>query len=413
MSIAGLMHTSVSGMDAQSNRLSAVSINIANASTVGYKSEAVEFSSLVTGHGSGGVESWSRTAISRQGVLATTGSKLDLAVSGNGFMLVEDQAGQVTLTRAGAFVPDADGHLVNAAGFKLLGSPLTGLGAVPPVVNGTAGLEPITMWSSHLEAAATTQGSLAANLPATTAEVGVADLPSGNAASAVSSARTSVVVFGNLGEEVTLDVHYARTTTPGEWEVSVFDAAGRNTSGGFPYASAALTTGTLTFDANGQLSGPAELTIPVPGGASMTLDLAGTSQLAMDFVVVDVSTDGNPPREPAGIEFTANGTVVETYGDGTRRAVWQIPLATVASPDRLTPRTGTAFDLSEGSGDMRVGVPGSGGLGSLVSGALENSTVDLGSELTDMIEAQRNYSANSKVFQTGAEIMEILVNLKR
>jgi flagellar hook protein FlgE len=418
MSIAGLMRTSVSGMGAQSNRLSAVSSNIANASTVGYKSQNVEFASLVSEGGansfsSGGIESDKRYAISHQGVLTSTNSSYDLAINGNGFLLVEDDAGRVALTRAGAFVPDEKGHLVNAAGLRLLGMPASDSGAVPPVVNGISGLEPVMVTSPRLEASATTAGRLAANLPAGAAPVASADLPSANVSTATSSARTSVVVYGSLGEEIALDIHYARTSVPGEWEVTAFDSTTRSSVGGFPYGSGPLATRRLTFDATGQLSGPGALSVPVPGGATIALDLIGTSQLATGFSISAVSMNGNPPSDSALVKIDSDGTIVETYANGTRRSVWQIALATVASPDHLNPRSGTVFDLTMDAGDLRVGVSGSGGLGRLVSGALEASSVDIASELTDMIEAQRNYSANAKVFQTGAELLDIIVNLKR
>jgi flagellar hook protein FlgE len=413
MSIGGILNTSVSGMAAQSRKLSSLATNIANANTVGYKFEHTDFSALVVNSNSGGVQTSQSYGITRQGGLANTTSKFDLAINGDGFLMVNDASGRLALTRAGAFVPDENGNLVNAAGFKLLGQPLSGLSGPPPVVNGTAGLQPISVMNSRLEAAATTQARLAANLPSAAAAIAASDLPSANAATATSSARTSVVVYGNLGEEITLDVHYARTSTPGQWEVAVFDSSGRSASGGFPYASGPLVSSTLTFDATGQLSGPATISVPVPGGASTALDLAGTSQLAAGFVVAEISTDGNPPSDPTGIEIAANGIIYEVSGNGARRAAWQVALATVASPDRMSPRSGTVFDPTSDSGDIRVGTPNSGGLGALVSGALENSNVDLGSELTDMIESQRSYSANSKVFQTGAELMEILVNLKR
>jgi flagellar hook protein FlgE len=420
MSITGLMRTSISGMEAQSNRLSAVSTNIANSQTVGYKSSVTHFSSLVgeeTSHGvgSGGVETSRRYSISQQGVLSSSSSKYDLAINGNGYLLVQDQQGAVALTRAGAFVPDGDGYLVNAAGYRLLGLPVSGGLSTPLAVNGTAGLVPIDVQNARLEAAATTQGRLVVNVPSSSSAVAPADLPSANAPSSTSSARTSLVVFGNLGEEITLDIHYARTTTPGVWEVAVFDSADRSPAGGFPYAGAALATTTLNFDVAGQLSSSsaAAINIPVPGGATTDLDLTGTSQLAVAFGVSDVETNGNPASGSASIEVGRDGAVYEIFGNGTRRPVWQLGLATVTSPDLMKPLSGTVFVPTAASGDMRIGSPGSSGFGALVSGALESSTVDLASELTDMIEAQRNYSANSKVFQTGAELLEVLVNLKR
>jgi flagellar hook protein FlgE len=85
----------------------------------------------------------------------------------------------------------------------------------------------------------------------------------------------------------------------------------------------------------------------------------------------------------------------------------------VPSPDNLTPRAGNVYDLSATSGPVQTGFPNIGGRGSILSGSLEQSTVDLGDELSTMIASQTSYGANSKVFQTGTEMLETLVNLKR
>lgn len=420
MSIDGLMRTSVAGMAAQGNKLGTVAGNIANASTVGYKRVDAQFSTLLldspgTSYSPGGVETTIRQSVSRQGVLQSTDSRLDLAVSGNGFFLVSNPESGVALTRAGNFVVDGQGYLVNAAGYKLLGFPASNGSAASVVVNGTAGLEPVQISATQLQAKATTEAVLAANLPSSATDVAAADLPSANGASSVSTSRTSMVVYGSLGEEITLDVHFTKTSVPGEWEVSVFDAAGRDANGGFPYAGGPLTTGTLVFDAQGKLDpgSASALSIAVPGGASVDLDLTKTTQLATGFAVLGVNTNGNPAGSPTSIEFAADGTLYQVYPNGARSALYRIPLATVTSPDQLTAKSGNTFVPSMGSGDMRVGFPQSGGMGSLVSGALESSTVDMASELTDMISAQRSYTANSRVFQTGAELMEVIVNLKR
>ncbi len=126
MGLYGTMRTSVSGMAAQANRLGAVSDNIANATTTGYKRASMEFSSLVLDSGgteyvSGGVESHTRYAISEQGARAYTTSYTDLAVKGDGFFIVTSESGQTFLTRAGSFVPNGTGDLVNAAGYRLMG----------------------------------------------------------------------------------------------------------------------------------------------------------------------------------------------------------------------------------------------------------------------------------------------------
>ncbi|MEL6216682.1 MAG: flagellar hook-basal body complex protein, partial [Pseudomonadota bacterium] len=140
------MRTGVSGMDAQSSRLSAVADNIANDTTAGYKRATTEFSSLVLdNHGanysSGGVESSTRYEIDSQGVLSSSNSATDLAISGNGFFLVSNEVGDIRLTRAGAFVPDATGRLVNGAGYYLMGYNAGTTG----VANGTGGLEQINL----------------------------------------------------------------------------------------------------------------------------------------------------------------------------------------------------------------------------------------------------------------------------
>ncbi len=113
------------------------------------------------------------------------------------------------------------------------------------------------------------------------------------------------------------------------------------------------------------------------------------------------------------MDIADDGTVYAVFENGARRATYRIPLATVPSVDQLTPQSGNVYSVSDRSGDVIVGFPESGSFGSIRSGALEQSNVDLATELTAMIESQRSYTANSKVFQTGSEILDVLVNLKR
>lgn len=418
MSIDGLMRTSVSGMQAQSNRLGAVAGNIANASTVGYKRVDTQFATLLaeatpTSVPAMGVETISHHLVSSQGILQSTTSRFDLAVNGEGFMPVAGADGDPVLTRAGAFVPDASGRLINAAGYVLLGTPITsGIGGTALALGD---LTPVVVGGSGVQASPSTAATLAANLPALASPIAPTDLPSANASTSVSTARTSLVTYGNLGETLTLDVHFSRTTSPGEWEIAIFNAADRSTSGGFPYANPALASLTISFDANGMPgpSAPTSISVPVPGGATVDVDLGGTTQLAADFTVVNADANGHPAGGAAAIEIDGKGIVSEIFASGTRRVLFQIPIAAVNSPDNLVAIDGNAYRPSSMSGNIRLGIPDSAGYGSLVSGALETSTVDMASELTDMISAQRNYTANSRVFQTGAEIMEIVVNLKR
>jgi flagellar hook protein FlgE len=418
MGLFGMMRTSVSGMDAQANRLSTVADNIANSSTTGYKRASAEFSSLVlesggSGYESGSVETRVRIGVSEQGTFRFSTSVTDLAVKGNGFFLVNSDSGQTFLTRAGAFVKDGNGDLVNAAGYRLMGYSLA-VGAPPPVANGTGGLQVVNIGTEALQAEPSTSGILNVNLNSNAAiEV---DLPSGNAPTAVYTAKTSLVTYDNLGNQVTVDVYMTKTAAE-TWEVATYNQADADPgTGGFPYTVGPLATQTLLFDATtGQLDGasPTSIDIPVPNGGTVTLDMGQSSQLATDYTVLDAEVNGSAPSEVERVEIDDDGTLYAVFQNGARRATYRIPLANVPSPDNLKPLAGNVFAPSVDSGDMTIGFAGDGGFGTMVSGALEQSTVDLASELTAMIESERNYTANSKVFQTGSELMDVVVNLKR
>ena len=418
MSLYGMMRTGVSGMQAQATRLSAVSDNIANSSTTGYKKSGVEFSTLVMpgnagGFSSGGVNTDVRRHIEQQGVLNFSNSSTDLAVDGDGFFVVENSAGVPFLTRAGSFVPDGEGRLVNAAGYFLSGYDFSN-GPPTVVANGFAGLTPITVTQAELTATASTAGRFLTNLPSDQA-VTAAPLPSANLATSEYSHKSSVVTYDNVGGEQLIDIYYTKTAA-NTWEMTAYHQPDATAFTGFPYASGPLVSQTITFDpANGDLAGasPTTLAFTVPGGALTTLDLTGTKELAADFQVLGVDVNGKPPAEIEQVSFDADGTLYAQYNDGSFKALARIPLATVVSPNLLNALPGNVYSQSTDSGDLQLGFPNESAFGSVVAGALEGSNVDLAGELTEMIQAQRTYTANSKVFQTGSELMEVLVNLKR
>ena len=421
MSLYGMMRTGVSGMNAQANRLSTVADNIANSGTTGYKRSSTEFSSLIipsTGgnYTSGGVTTTVRTSISQQGDLKYTTSGSDLAINGDGFFVVQNSSGTPYLTRAGSFVPDGEGNLVNAAGFYLMGYSFD---AGPPAAtaNGFGGLERVSIADDELLAVPSTQGLFTANLPVgADAVTNPALLPSTNNANATATQKASLRVFDNLGSEVMLDIHYTKTG-PNTWEVAVFNQAGAAPGAPFPYAAGSfITSTTLTFNGTtGALATPANgnLAINVPNGATVNLDISKMTQLGMEYTELKVEANGNAPSGIESIEIDSDGTMYAQYENGSFRELYRIPLANVPSPDMLTSLPGNVFSPSADSGDLQMGFPGSGGLGAMISGALENSNVDIAEELTNMIESQRSYTANSKVFQTGADLMDVLVNLKR
>ena len=419
MSLYGMMRTGVSGMNAQANRLSTVADNIANAGTTGYKRSSTEFASMVLpsspgSYNSGGVNTHVRTQVSDAGVLQYTNSSTDMAIDGDGFFVVQDQSGSTFLTRAGAFVPDDEGHLVNAAGYRLMGYSYAN-GTPTTTANGFGGMEAVTISRDGMVAQATREGVFSANLPATANTVAAADLPSANGVSATYSAKTSLVAYDDVGGQVMLDVYFTKTGA-NTWEVAVYNRADAAPNTTFPYSSGPVATQTLNFDSStGHLASASadSIDIAIPGGQTANVDLSSMSELSSDFSIFNAGVDGNPPSSIEALEISGDGTCYAQYTDGSIRALYRIPLATVPSPDNLQSLAGNVYSQSPDSGSVRVGFPNESGMGGIVTGALENSNVDVATELTTMIESQRSYTANSKVFQTGSELMDVLVNLKR
>ncbi len=417
MGLYDLLTTSASGMAAQSALLSTVSDNIANVDTVGYKDATAQFSSLVLSQGAvSGYESGSvlvdpQIAIDGQGAINSTTSPTDLAIQGNGFFVVQGPNNQPVLTRVGSFTENSSGDLVNAAGYTLLGYPVNGSG----VANGFAGLVPVNLNSIALQATPTTSGALYLNLPSNAAVV--TNPPSTYTTGATPPGytdKTSLVAYDNLGNQVTLDV-YTTNLGNNQWEVDVYNAADA-TNGGFPYTSnggAPLTSATLTFNSTGQLAStsPSPIAVAIPNGQSMTLDMSQTTQLATGYTVLNAKTDGNAPSQVSNVTIGSDGTLSAVYQNGSVVPAYTVALANVASPDNMTVITGNAYEPGLKSGAAQIGVAGTAGLGTIQSSALEASTVDLSSELTTMIAAQNNYQANSKVFTTGSQLLQVLINL--
>jgi flagellar hook protein FlgE len=433
MSIFGMMRTATSGMGAQSNKLGTVADNIANASTHGYKRAFTEFSTVVleSGTGSyvpGSVETDVRYGISQQGGFDYTTSKTDIAVSGNGFFLVGDGSGATYLTRAGSFVKMDDGSLLNAAGYQLLGYPITN-GNTTIAANGTGGLEPVSIADLTYPPKPSTEGTLTANLPVDSDPIDTAanTLPSSNPDPVDPllpmgyTKKSSLTVVNSVGTLVNFDVYFAKTTNANEWEMTIFPANGA-TDGGFPYkdstGTAIVTTPTLiTFDpSTNKIATPNPMVTTFAmnedGTGVVTLDISALTSYDSEYSVNAV-VDGNPPSSVDHIEFGSDGTLYSVFENNERVATYRIPLGTTVAPDNLTPVAGNAYTISADSGQLELGFPGEAQFGTVKTSSLEKSTVDTASELTDMIEAQYSYTANSKVFQTAGELMEVLVNLKR
>lgn len=201
---------------------------------------------------------------------------------------------------------------------------------------------------------------------------------------------------------------------------SMTQAAGASSTSAMVDGNATTSGGpiTLTFDSKGKLFNPSSLRtqgLTINGATLAPLDIkiGGTTQLASDFNVSNGKINGNSASKVIGYEISADGVVSLKYNNGELEPKYRIAMANVQSPDNLNPLPGNVYSQSNDSGVIVMGYAGNSSYGKILSGALEDSNVDIAEELTSMIEAQRNYTANSKVFQTGSELMDVLVNLKR
>jgi flagellar hook protein FlgE len=410
-----ILDTSVSGMLANTNWLTTIAQNVANANTTGYKNVETQFSALVDTSQNfssqyAGVTTNTVALNSLQGQIQATSTTTDLAVQGAGYFIVGDSTGDIYLTRDGSFVPNSSGYLVNSAGYYLLGSPTSQSGVA---LNSLSGLQRVNVADAGDTSIPSTQATLVANLPSTsTAITDVDDLPSVNSSSSTYTAETSLVAYDDLGDAHTINFYFANEGDD-KWEVDAFNAADASANGGFPYSSGPLTTQTLSFNpTTGALSSGSPVTLTVPGGQTLSVDLSQTTQLASNFAVSTATINGNAPGTLTSVSVSQNGTLSFNYGNGSITAVYTIPLAKVAAPDNLNAVAGDAFQTNYASGAPQVGVAGTAGFGNINSSSLEASTVDLATELTDMVQAQSSYEANSKVFQAGAKILDVLNNIQ-
>jgi flagellar hook protein FlgE len=395
-----IMGAAVSGMNADTTWLSSISQNIANANTTGYKNSETSFSALVdqastTSYDAAGVMTNTTSLNSVQGtVVGGQSAVTDLAVQGNGFFVVSDGAGDTFLTRDGSFVPDASGNLVNSDGYYLMGYNIQN-GPANITANSLTGMQMVNVDQAGEQATPSTTGAFSVNLPST--------------ASTNQTETTSLVAYDDLGGSQNISVNMTKTGA-NTWEMQATTSTGTTT------ATLAFdpTTGdlaSLTPRGGATATGDA-LSIPVPGGQPLSLDLSGMTQLAGAYTVNTASVNGNAPSSVNGVTIGTDGTLSFQFSNGQSIAGYQIPLANVPSADNLTSVSGNAYQANFASGPTTVGVPGSSGFGTIASSSLESSTVDLATELTNMIDAQSAYEANSKSFQTGADILDVLNNLK-
>jgi flagellar hook protein FlgE len=414
----------LSGLNATSKNLQVIGNNIANANTFGTKVSRAEFAdmyaSALSGAVSGSIGIGTKLATVAQqftqGNIKSTENPMDLSINGAGFFQVGNGASPVTYTRNGQFKVDRDGFVVNNSGLRLMGYAADPQGQIQPGLAvalqlPTGGVAPTPTTEMSLQLNLDSRGSV--RVPSGTPAIDFSDAATYNNA-------TSLTVYDLQGREVALTYYFQKS---GNDTWNLFATANGTTLAGT--AAAPLPVSTLTFAADGSKptapAGPITLDVPAttrPDGSTtqpipgVSLDLSAATQFGAAFGVTDVSQDGFSAGQLTGVLVEKNGVITARYSNGESRPAGQIEIANFRNPQGLQPLGDNQWALTNTSGAATVGVPGTGNLGSLQSGELEESNIDLTGELVNMIVAQRIYQANAQTIKTQDQVLQTLVNLR-
>jgi flagellar hook protein FlgE len=421
MSLYGALFTGVTGLNAQTQSMAMISDNIANVNTVGYKRTTARFATLVTDSGSlttyspAGVRASPFRTIGHQGQISTTNSDTDVAITGNGFIVVRTEPSGVNAatlyTRAGSFSPDSTGNLRNAGGYYLQGWPLDANGAIPAAAADLTSLQTVNITQFSGTASATTS-----------LEVGV-NLDAGQAAFAGAYAVNDMA-------DGTVQPHFFRNFL-------IFDALG----GSHELTAAYLKTGTNTWAVEVYAANPSEVTAGATAlrqrrvhGRHVRRHHRRAREHAQHRLDQRCAAERDQPRlghqrpqrrlDPVHLELQRRvhqperrlGGSVERGQHRRPRAgdrLVQLPLSTFADPSSLEALEGNSYAETNRSGNFNLREAGTGGAGLFAPSALEASNVDIAGEFTDMIITQRAYSANTRVITTADEMLEELIRLRR
>jgi flagellar hook protein FlgE len=401
------IYSSVSGLAAFSEQISVVGNNIANVETTSYKSNNITFADTLNEAISGASGETTGTGVEVQGVaeswtqgsFSTTSNSTDIAISGSGFFIVQEQdSGATYYSRDGGFEFDSDGTLINATGMAVQGYAIDEDGNL-------AALEDIVISYEPSPPNATSEMQTEVNLDSSS-EPG-------------ETFSTATTVYDSLGNEISVTITYTKSANANEWdwEASISDTYGTLTGD---------SSGTLIFDENGALESGTEpeFTLELTNGADNTQTITwdvyeddGTTngsltQYAGESALYDQSQDGYGSGELYDVTINEDGVIEGNYSNEDTRELYQIALADFSNYNGLQKMDDNLYSATTDSGQAVVGAPGTGQLGSVTAGSLETSNVDLATEMAKLITAQRAYQACSRVFSVTSEILETLVSLR-
>lgn len=452
MSLSASLNAGVQGLAVNSTRLSAISDNIVNANTNGYKRTTTEFSNIVidgantASYTAGGVKSYIKRDITAVGTLESTNNATDIAVSGTGFIPIsptidpaefDSRTDAVHLTTTGSFEEDAKGFLKNSSGGYLLGWALNPDGTTvnsQPSRNSFTNLEPVNARLVLYNAVETSQIKLSGPIPASAtnedADPDLQIIHNEEYFDTIGNTNTLQYVFepiigvGGPSNTWTLNIYDSATAANsglvGSFSI-VFNGATDADSGtiqsvtqidtdtdGTPDAPATYddTTGEITLS-----TASTDITtfIGIPGSNT---GLTQTGSLAKANIRLDFK-DGSGYGEYKGVRVDEGGVVRAYFTNDQSRPIYQLPVITVANPNAMEPMGNQSYSVTPDSGSITLADSGKNLSGKIAGYALVKSAVDVAQELTHLIETQRAYSSNAKIIQTVDEMFQETTNLKR
>ncbi|WP_175815902.1 flagellar hook protein FlgE [Burkholderia diffusa] len=407
----------LSGLAGASNALDVIGNNIANANTVGFKSSTAQFSDMYANSVATSVNTQigigtTLASVQQQfgqGTINTTNSSLDVAINGNGFFQMSNN-GVTTYSRDGTFQRDKNGFIVDSQGRNLMGYAASTGG----VIN-TAQTVPLQAPTTNIAPTATTKISAQFNL--NSQDTVPAKTPFSATDTTTYNYSTSIQVYDSLGGSQAVNMYFVKSAA-GTWE------AYSGTQGG-----ATTDLGTVTFNSSGAIQstttgtpatptaslGQFQFTVPNTDGSAtpqqLTLDLTGTTQYGGKDGVNNLAQDGYASGTLTTFSIGADGKLTGNYSNGQTAVLGQIVLANFNNPNGLVNLGGNQYAESSASGVPQISSPGSTNHGALQGSALENSNVDLTSQLVNLITAQRNYQANAQTIKTQQTVDQTLINL--
>jgi flagellar hook protein FlgE len=410
--------TGLSGLDAATQNLNAIGNNIANSSTVGFKSSSVQFAdvyaSTLSGAGGAtqigiGTQVAAVAQLFTQGGITSSSNPLDMAINGGGFFRMSSN-GAITYSRNGQFHLDQNGYIVNASGEQLTGYAASSTGVIA-----SGGPVPLTISNATLTPQATSTYNANLTLDSGSPAINSVTTPFNPTNPASYTSSTSVPVYDSLGNSHVLQTYYVHTG-PNAWDVYA-----TNDGAQVPAPPAALAPlGSLTFGPNGALISPLPSTLAAPltvatGATSplnVTVDYTGTQQFGTPFSVNSQQQNGYTSGTLTGFSVSNNGMIVGNYTNGQTNNLGQLVLTNFANPNGLQNVGNNQWTETATSGVPLTSTPGTSGLGAVQSAATESSNVDLTSELVNLITAQQAYQANAQTIKTQDTIEQTLVNLR-